>query len=118
MTAWPARLVPLDDEQPTTLEEAARDELMLLWSDLNAAIEQAHRGGWSMRCEYLASRIVALTRHVGATPWEQIDVKLVRCGAYERIHQEAGLEYPPIDWDGVAEHERHLAQEYERAMRR
>jgi hypothetical protein len=91
-----------------SLEDAARDELMRLWDDLNRARQNAHRGCWSGECESLAKRIAALTRHVGATDWTQIQAPLIRSGLYERIHREAGLGHPPIDWEQFAEYERQL----------
>jgi hypothetical protein len=109
-TAWPVRLVPAAaGHWPNTLDEAARDELLRLWDDLNLAVEYARDGCWSTGCENLAYRIVALTRLVGAAPWTEVDVKLIRSGVYERIHAEAGLRHPPIDWDEVAAFEQRRA---------
>lgn len=85
-----------------TLEAAARDELMRLWDDLNWARIRAARGCWPGLCESLTHRIVVLTRHVGATDWTEIQVSLIRSGLYERIHREAGLDHPPIDWGEAA----------------
>ncbi len=91
-----------------TLEGAARDELMRLWDDLNRARQNAHGGCWSGECESLARRIVVLTWHVGATDWTHIQAPLIRSGLYERLHAEAGLEYPPIDWPAFDGYERQL----------
>jgi hypothetical protein len=92
----------IDDDYPTTLEQAARDEQEQLWDDLDKAIGNALRGGWSMQCDNLTYRIVALARLVGATPWGQIQVSLLRSGVYERILNDADLTYEQIDWDAVA----------------
>jgi hypothetical protein len=109
--ALPARLVDPDTvDHFATLEDAARDELMRLWDDMHRARRHANRGCWSGECEGLASRIVVLTRHVGATDWTQIQAPLIRSGLYERIHREAGLEHPPIDWDRLAECERRITE--------
>jgi hypothetical protein len=89
------------------LAAAIREELMDLWHDLSWAVEYAHDGCWSMQCESLAGRIVELSRLVGPTSWEHIQVKLLRSGVYERVYDEAGIAYPPIDRAEVeALHER------------
>lgn len=105
----PDRLVDLDEEYADTLYGAAREELIWLWADLADARRTALRGCWSIECASLTVRIVALTRHAGAVGWDMVDTELVRSGLYERIHREAGLTYPPVDWDAVTAHERHLA---------
>jgi hypothetical protein len=101
-----------------TLEAAARDELMRLWDDLNWARIRAARGCWSGLCESLTRRIVVLTRHVGATDWTDIQAPLIRSGLYERIHREAGLEHPPIDWERFDAYERKRAGEQVKAQLR
>ncbi|MGI5247793.1 hypothetical protein [Dactylosporangium sp. CA-139066] len=109
MTNLPDRLVDLAEvDDFATLEDAARDELMRLWDDMSRARRHAYRGCWSGECESLARRIVVLTRHVGATNWTHIQAPLIRSGLYERIHREAGLEHPPIDWERFAAYERRL----------
>ncbi len=115
---WPARLVDPDSMYPTTLEGTLRDELVYLWEDLHHAIEHAHNGCWSTACESLTYRIVALTRVTTALPWEAVQVRLVRSGVYERIHREAGLEHPPIDWADVEAFEHLLARDTADAERR
>jgi hypothetical protein len=100
----PDRLVDPEEEYPDTLDVAAREELIWLWSDLAEARRTAVRGCWSIECALLVTRIVALTRHVGAVSWEQVDIALITSDLYERVHIDAGLPYPPIDWDAVAEH--------------
>jgi hypothetical protein len=114
-TTLPERLVNLDESDHfATLEEAARDELMRLWDDMSRAREHAHRGCWSGECEGLTYRIVNLTRHVGPTDWTHIQAPLIRSGLYERIHREAGLEHPPIDWPAFEAYERELKESNER----
>jgi hypothetical protein len=91
------------------LVQVARQELINLWSDMYDALESAIRTDWSMRMENLASRIVALSRLVGVAPWDNIQVRLLRSGIYERVHQTAGLAYPAIDWPRVAQVEERIA---------
>jgi hypothetical protein len=83
------------------LAAALAEELVQLWGDLTAAVRYALTGSWSIQCENLAERIVALSRLVGPTGWEHIDVKLLLDGVYEKVHREAGIEVPPVDWDRV-----------------
>jgi hypothetical protein len=109
MTRLPDRLVDQDEEYADTLYGAAREELIWLWSDLADARRTAIRGCWSIECASLTVRIVALSRHVGALEWDHVDFDLLRSGVYLRIHQEAGLVPPPIDWAAVDRHEQYLA---------
>lgn len=113
----PARLVDPDEEYPTTLEEVARQELVMLWSDLSMGRRNAVNGVWSMYCDGIAYRIVSLTRILGAVTWEEMDSELVSSGLYERIHAEAGLEHPPVDWDALREFEARRAAEADRPLR-
>lgn len=89
--------------KPKSLRQAIADELVWLWGDLATARRNAHNGCWSVGCENTVTRIVALSRMVGATPWGHIDVGVLLDGLYERVHREAGIEYPPIDWVRVRE---------------
>lgn len=57
----PARLVNPDGDYPDTLEAAAREELACLWGDLGEARRNAINGVWSIACDGIAERIVALT---------------------------------------------------------
>lgn len=98
-------------DENITLEDAVRAELVYLWSDLDTAVRFAHRGCWSGACENVAYRIGMLSRLVGATSWREVQVPLVRSGVYERVHRDAGLESPPIDWDAVSAFERRRAEE-------
>lgn len=92
-----------DVDHPTDLATAARIELVNLWTDLAHAREWAGNGVWSMQCDNLAYRVVMLSRVVGACPWGEVDVDVLLDGLYARIHDEAGLEYPEIDWEKVRE---------------
>jgi len=98
-----------DDNYPATLDEAASIEQEQLWADLDNAVTSARNGVWSMQCDNLQWRIIHLARLVGPTPWEQIQVTLLRSGVYGRILDEAGIPYLPIDWDAVAETEAAIA---------
>lgn len=91
------------DDEPQTLEDAARQELAMLWSDLTNARRSALNGVWSIRCENVAYRIVMLSRFVGPTSWQDVDVDLLLDGVYAKVYDEAGIDYPPIDWDRVRE---------------
>lgn len=86
-----------------SLTQAVRDELVQLWGDLAGAVRYAHNGCWSVQCENLADRITTLSRLVGPTGWEHIEVTLLTGGVYERVYREAGIEVPPINWDRVNE---------------
>jgi hypothetical protein len=114
MTDLPARLMDSDpsntEDWPADLATAVRDELVHLWYDLHQARRYANRGRWSLQCENVTYRIVALSRLTEPTDWSEVDVTLVRSGLYERIHRDAGIEYPPIDWDRLAECERRIAE--------
>lgn len=91
----------MSDEHPETLEEAARVEQRALWHDLPDAMANGIGTEWSIRCEGIAWRITNLARFVGATSWEEVSVRLLRAGVYERVLDEAGISYEPIDWDRV-----------------
>lgn len=80
-----------------TLADAIRGELEHLWCDMAWAIRRAHRNNWSVECDDLAKRITTLSLLVGPTPWGRVDVTLLRSGVYERVHRDAGIEYPTID---------------------
>lgn len=90
-----------EEDRPGSLEEAARNEQIQLWGDLEQAVRNALRGGWSIQCDNLAWRITSLAIFVGATPWGDVSVRLLRSGVYERILTEADIPYPPIDWEAV-----------------
>ncbi len=86
-------------EEYATPDSALRWLLVLAWTDLQAAREQARNGRWSMGCDNLVCRIVGLTRLVGPLPWDEIDVDLILDGIYERIHAAIGTPTPLSDAD-------------------
>lgn len=97
-TQWPDRLTePLDPEDAhPSLEEAARAELVNLWSDLEKAIEAALHGCWSTGCIHIADRIQSLTRFVGPTRWNDVSIHLLESGVWQRLHDEWGV---PVEID-------------------
>lgn len=99
----------VDEDRPATVEEAARTEQVMLWADLEGAMRDAAGGCWSIGCEQVAYRIQSLALLVGATPWEEVSVRLLRGGVYERVLREVGIEPPEIDWVRVAEVEARIA---------
>lgn len=99
---FPDRLVPDGEVWPPTMKAAVHNEITMLWNDLAAARRVARSGDWSVGCESLTYRIVALSRLNGAVSWAHIDVDLTLSGLYQRIHEEAGLQFPAIDWELVA----------------
>lgn len=95
------------------LRQAVREELADLWFDLTSAQTQAHKGKWSIQCEYLERRIKALTPLVGPTPWEKIQFLSLGNGVYERIHADLGIAVT-IDWERVAALRAHIQRGVER----
>lgn len=89
------------------LEAAAKAELIELWCDLDNAMEYAHSGNWSLRCDALETRIKRLAAVIGATPWNHVPIPLIERGVYQRIHKELGLPVV-IDMDKVAAHREYL----------
>ncbi len=96
-----------EDDEPTTLEEAAKGELACLWGDLDEAVRRAINRDWSIQCENLAARIKTLTRFVGPTPWEEIQISLLESGRYQRLHAEMGVAVE-VDMARVAETRRRI----------
>jgi hypothetical protein len=94
---------PMAGDDPQTLEAATLAELEQLWGDMVQARRDALNGVWSVQCDNLVDRIVMLSRFVGPLRWGQVGVSLLRDGTYERVHREAGIDYPPVDWARVAE---------------
>lgn len=90
------------------ISEVARDELVQLWTDMFWALREAANGQWSIRMESLGHRIVRLSRLVGVAPWETVQPQVLRKGVYQKVHDDAGLEWLPIDWERVAEVERKI----------
>ena len=87
-----------DVDEAAWLRAALREELANLWTDLQTARRSAYNGAWSMHCDSLKERIVALTHLVGPTPWEQADPGLFRDRLFQRIHEEIGV---PVEVDEV-----------------
>jgi hypothetical protein len=59
--------------------------------------------------ESVAKRIVRLSRLVGAAPWETVPTFIVLSGIYQRVYDQAGISYPPVDWVRVQQvHAMHL----------
>lgn len=90
-----------------TLRAVLRDELSYLWTDLNTARQQAINGQWSMHCDWIVERIKTITSLVGPTPWQDMEIKLIEDGVYQRVHEELGVD-APVDMDGVRAHRRRL----------
>lgn len=91
------------------LAEACR-ELRWLWGDLNTARYSAIRGKWSMECDSLVERIKLLTKLVGPTPWEVIQIGLLEDGIYQRVHEEIGVP-AAVDMAGVAKTRRYIEEQ-------
>lgn len=87
---------------PNDLRRAIRDELANLWGDLHHAMREAIDGNWSIRCDGLQDRITTLTKLVGPTQWQRIQIPLLEQGTYQRIHKEIGVD-APVDMAKVAE---------------
>lgn len=91
------------------LGEAAKQELASLWHDLWWARDSALNGVWSMGCDSVVYRIVRLSRLVGSTPWEQIQVSLLLDGTYEGILSAAGVPFAAPDMERVREVQRAIS---------
>lgn len=97
---WDHAMADANEEPvPGSAEEALRQELVYLWSDLDIAIRQTIRGpftppeAWSMHSLAVATRIIILSRLVGATPWEQVGYDRLLDGTYQRLLIAAGIEH-------------------------
>ncbi len=92
-------------ESPDMLIQAVAalaEEQENLWSDLADQRRNAIRGGWSMGCDWVTTRIVRLALLTGqATPWEQIPVDLLTSGVYQGILRAAGISFAEPDMDQV-----------------
>lgn len=84
------------------LTAVCREELTDLWYDLNEARRTAQNGRWSIQCEYIQGRIEKLTKLVGPTSWESIQIGLIEDGLYQKINRDLGFEVQP-DMARVAE---------------
>ncbi|MGI5401414.1 hypothetical protein ACQEVG_18620 [Streptomyces sp. CA-135486] len=74
------------------LETAIRDELDLLWRDLDLTQNDAINR--SMRCDFLVESIKKLTQLVGPIPREDLPPSLVESGLNQRLHAETGIAAP------------------------
>jgi hypothetical protein len=108
---WPERLTEPDAGPAGSLEEAARNELANLWCDLERAVKEANRGGWSTGCIGLANRIRSLTRLVGPARWGEVPFALVDSGLFQRLHAEWEV---PVEIDSAefAAFRRYWHEEY------
>lgn len=77
------------------LEEVMREELSCTWGDLEQAQRRAANDRWSIECTNLEDRIKRLTPLVGPTPWEDVGVRLLENGVYQRIHAEMDIAVEP-----------------------
>jgi hypothetical protein len=100
---WHRAITGAAEDPAADLETAVRGELADLWHDLDFAISLAIRGGWSMQCDNITTRIVQLSRLAGATPWGQIPMTLLLDGTYTGILNAAGIPFDPPDMDKVRE---------------
>lgn len=82
---------------PAEYHEAIVRELKCLWHDLYEAKRHAANGQWSIGCDGAAERIRLLTRLVGPTGWEKVQIDLLIDGTYDRLHREWGVEVEPYD---------------------
>lgn len=82
--------------------EVVREELAHLWYDLHEAVRSALNGRWSIQCDYIQGRIEKLTKLVGPTPWESIQIGLIETGVYQKINRDLGFDIQP-DMARVAE---------------
>jgi hypothetical protein len=79
------------EHDPASFEEAVRDELVRLWSDLGTEVRMAYRGCWSVGCDNTAVRIIVLSRLAGATSWRSISFPLLLDGTYQGLMTDAGI---------------------------
>lgn len=84
------------------LIEACRQELWHLWHDLPGAFQTAIRCTWSINAVDIKERIQALTKLVGPTYWDEVNISLIEAGVYREVHAEIGVEVSP-DMERVAQ---------------
>lgn len=82
-----------EDDAPGSLGDAAREELANLWTDLDQAVHYANDGRWSMGCDNVTRRIIALSRVAGSVPWQEVPWPLLASGTYQGILADAGIEH-------------------------
>ncbi len=90
---WDAAARCADDDPPADAIAAIREELACLWTDLDHAVHYSYRGGWSMACDWVTTRIVTLSRVAGATPWSEVPIPLVLDGTWAGILTSAGIAF-------------------------
>lgn len=113
---WPDWCDDCGSVHEADLAQVCRDELRSLWQDMAEASRHAINTNWSINMGHIAHRIARLSRHVGALPWSHVSVHLLRGGIYEKVHNDAGLTYPPIDWERVALTERRIEERRQQAV--
>jgi hypothetical protein len=90
---WTEAVRQAGADPPPDLASAVREELKDLWSDLDQARHYALRGGWSMACDWIVTRIVRLSRLAGATPWQEVPIPLMLDGTYVGVLATAGIAF-------------------------
>jgi hypothetical protein len=89
---WHRAIADADFEDgPRDYEQAVRDELPRLWSDLAEAVRMAHKGCWSVGCDNVAFRIILLSRLAGAAHWRDVRYPLLLDGTYQGLMTDAGI---------------------------
>lgn len=89
---WQRAIADADfEEGPGDYGQAVRDELVRLWGDLDEAVRMAHKGCWSTGCDYVAFRIILLSRLAGATHWRDLSYPLLLDGTYQGLLTDAGI---------------------------
>lgn len=94
---------PVHDPEVPTLQDIYNiiaQELQHLWADLVYAMKRTQE--WNQECQSIEKRIKRLTPLTGPTPWQQVHIRLLEFGMYQRIHEDIGITVY-IDFDKVAE---------------
>ncbi|HET9656359.1 MAG TPA: hypothetical protein VFP72_13470 [Kineosporiaceae bacterium] len=104
---------PLD---VTPAEDVLRHELVRLWADLEAALEQAAGGPWSMRAADVLSRIAMISQVVGPPAWSDVSTPFLRTGVLQAVLE--GLGFPTVDPSVYQLHLDRWEQEQGRAVTR
>lgn len=100
-------LAAIDAAGGRPLIDGCREELQCLWGDLSEAIRRAFRCTWSIEALNVKERIQTLTKLVGPTSWESVQIDLLESGIYQQVHAEIGIEIHP-DMDQVADLRRYI----------
>jgi hypothetical protein len=106
---WTNAVADAKADPPATGADAIAAELIDLWNDLAVARRDALRGCWSMQCDNIVTRIVVLSRLVGATNWVHIPLTLLDAGCYQGILTTAAIDFEAPDMDVVRGHLADLA---------